>query len=208
MTTPNEIKLPTVGQLIEELNDCIIEPAEWEWCVVCSTPNGSNWYLEDVEEALELDAEGDLCISFTPGEYDRTDYYTLEMLLDALKAYPQQARVYLTAQGKLLTWEDGLTWNEDDEEVGFEGIVFGTYEEPSEEPSKNHNPQPQKQSSKTLQRIVLIAFTLLLLYASFYNVRAIITHTGAMWKNIMWSTACIFLTIINSLTLYFDFQEK
>lgn len=38
MPTPNEIKLPTVGQLIEELNDCIIEPAEWEWCVVCSPP--------------------------------------------------------------------------------------------------------------------------------------------------------------------------
>lgn len=72
------------------------------------------------------------------------------------------------------------------------------------EGDKPEKPKKKEQHGNILQTIVLGIIMLLVAYGTFYNVRAIINHSGTLWENILWSIACLILTIICSLTLYFD----
>lgn len=65
-------------------------------------------------------------------------------------------------------------------------------------------PKKKEQHENILQTIGLGIVTLLVAYGAFYNVRAIINHTGTLWENILWGIVCLILTVICSLTLYFD----
>lgn len=202
--------LLTVGQLLEKLAE--LEEENMDWDVVCNAPDGKLGYVT----CLELDEDGDLCIGLDDSEFDRSDGYTVYMLLDELKEYKKNTRVYLAGLGMYMTWEEGLSYDDEYEEVGFDGIAIGQYKEQNHssgwlaeaEKQKLAEEQSLERFKCNFQRLVLFVMMLLLVYGSVYNVRAIITHSGVMWQNIMWSVTCIFLTIICSLTLYFDFEKK
>lgn len=202
--------LLTVGQLLEKLAE--LEEENMDWDVVCNAPGDVSCYVIN----LDLDEDGDLCIDLEDSEYDRSDGYTVDMLLDELKKYKKNTRVYLAGLGMYLTWEEGLSYDDEYEEVGFDGIAIGQYREQNNSSGWQAEAEKQKLAEEqslerfkcNFQRLVLFVMMLLLVYGSVYNVRAIITHSGVMWLNIMWSVTCIFLTIICSLTLYFDFEKK
>lgn len=201
-----DIELTTIGQLVEYLTE--IEDECMDWDVVCIAPDGTSCHIT----SLELDENGILCIGVDDSEYDIGDCYSVDILLNELQTYNEQTRVYIAGHNQYLKWEDGPLYDDENEEVGFDCIAL--------EPDKAQECLSEqlteversglawKQFVQNIQRIVLFVITLLLVYGSVYNVRALLTHSGTAWQNIMWSFTCIFLTIICSLTLYSDYENK
>lgn len=174
MKTPKEIKLLLVGQLMEELSEYSQECLNWD--IVCNDPDGTSYYVANIEGALEIDEDGDLRISLDDAEYDKDDCYTVEMLLDELKKYKLQTKVYLAGHGLYMTWDDSMTYDDEYEEIGFNGITFGKYEEQSNasgwltESEKRNLAKEHKeeQLKKNLLRIVLAVMTILLISGAIY----------------------------------------
>ena len=201
-----DIELTTIGQLVEYLTE--IENECMDWDVVCIAPDGTSCHIT----SLELDEDGILCIGVDDYEYDIDDCYSVDILLNELQTYNEQTRVYIAGHNQYLKWGEGPLYEDENEEVGFDCIAF--------EPDKAQECLSEqlteversglawKQFVQNIQRIVLFVITLLLVYGSVYNVRALLTHSGTAWQNIMWSFICIFLTIIGSLTLYSDYKNN
>lgn len=201
-----DIELTTIGQLVEYLTE--IENECMDWDVVCIAPDGTSCHIT----SLELDEDGILCIGVDDYEYDIDDCYSVDILLNELQTYNEQTRVYIAGHNQYLKWADGPLYEDENEEVGFDCIAL--------EPDKAQECLSEqlteversglawKQFVQNIQRIVLFVITLLLVYGSVYNVRALLTHSGTAWQNIMWSFTCIFLTIICLLTLYSDYKNK
>ena len=201
-----DIELTTIGQLVEYLTE--IENECMDWDVVCIAPDGTSCHIT----SLELDEDGILCIGVDDYVYDMDDCYSVDILLNELQTYNEQTRVYIAGHNQYMKWVDGPLYEDENEEVGFDCIAF--------EPDKAQECLSEqlteversglawKQFVQNIQRIVLFVITLLLVYGSVYNVRALLTHSGTAWQNIMWSFICIFLTIIGSLTLYSDYKNN
>lgn len=204
-------ELMTVSKLIEELKR--FEKKYSDADVVCYLPDYTVCYVVTVR----MDDEGDVCIRFEDHDED-IDCYCVEMLLDSLSEYNRNARVYIDVCGYYATftvYSDGefFIYNEDEEWVYCDCEIIGEYDEP-EYCSGWHTPAERRmlaekaRKEKRQHKIeygVLLALTVLIVCAFFYNVWAAVTLSGdALWKNILWAVTCLFCSIISSLTLYYD----
>lgn len=222
MQTSKDIILYTVGQLVKELTKYSNNHSEDE--IVCYLPDGDSCYFS----SLNLDDDGDLCI-YLDEQYEDGAHYDVDMLLSELEGYESQTKVYLAGCGLYMTFEPIVNnklfqFDEEEEWIGCEGTSFGEYEEDEDvianekegrrqsgwswlTPAEKRELEKQKkkeQLESILQTTVLGILTLLTIYGLFYNVRAIINHSGTLWENIIGSIVCLILAIIGSLTLYFD----
>jgi hypothetical protein len=133
MSTTEDTELLTVGQLVEELAE--FEEDYYDYDVVCWTPDHEPCFPTSVE----LDGDGDLCISL---KEDDGENYNVGMLLEELSKYDEDTPVYVAARGLLMNIEvkndytifyEDLDEESDIEVVACDGIVFGEYEDEWEE---------------------------------------------------------------------------
>ena len=137
--TTEDTELLTVSQLLEELAE--FEEDYYDYDVVCWTPDREPCFPTSVE----LDGEGDLCISL---KEDDGENYSVGMLLEELDKYDPDTRVYVAARGLFLNIEvknDNTIFYEDlDEEsdmevVACDGIIFSKYEDESSDDEDDDN---------------------------------------------------------------------
>lgn len=133
-----------------------------------------------------------------------------------MQGYDQKACVYMKGSGLLLSLEDhnGLfEYNEEEDAVYCGSIKIGKYEQVSHQRSGNgwlteteiREKEEKERRRKVTDRretIVLAILTLCLILGFIYNVYAIITHSGTMWENILWSIICLACSILCSCVLY------
>lgn len=133
MKTTEDTELLTVGQLLEELAEFEEDYSDYD--VVCWTPDHEPCFPTSVE----LDEDGDLCISL---KEDDGENYNVGMLLEELQEYDEDTLVYVAARGLLMNIEvkndytifyEDLDEESDIEVVACDGIVFGEYEDEWEE---------------------------------------------------------------------------
>lgn len=203
-----DTELLTVGQLLEELAE--FEEDYYDYDVVCWTPDREPCFPTSVE----LDGEGDLCISL---KEDDGENYSVGMLLEELDKYDPDTRVYVAARGLFLNIEvknDNTIFYEDlDEEsdievVASDGIIFGKYEDESsdyedddcqevEEEESELEEKAENNNSATM-KIVLALALLLCAYGTYYNISAIIhnSNNDGIYKNVISVILCLFLLAI------------
>lgn len=203
-----DTELLTVGQLLEELAE--FEEDYYDYDVVCWTPDREPCFPTSVE----LDGEGDLCISL---KEDDGENYSVGMLLEELDKYDPDTRVYVAARGLFLNIEvknDNTIFYEDlDEEsdievVACDGIIFGKYEDESsdyedddcqevEEEESELEEKAENNNSATM-KIVLALALLLCAYGTYYNISAIIhnSNNDGIYKNVISVILCLFLLAI------------
>jgi len=133
METPDNVKLITVGQLLEELAEFEEDYSDWD--VACWTPDGQPCFPTSVE----LDEDGDLCIAL---KQDDGVNYNVSMLVEELDEYDDDTQVYVAARGLYLSIDvnkDGTIFEEDCVEesdidiIACHGTAFGEYEDDWEE---------------------------------------------------------------------------
>lgn len=203
-----DTELLTVGQLLEELAE--FEEDYYDYDVVCWTPDREPCFPTSVE----LDGEGDLCISL---KEDDGENYSVGMLLEELDKYDPDTRVYVAARGLFLNIEvknDNTIFYEDlDEEsdievVACDSIIFGKYEDESsdyedddcqevEEEESELEEKAENNNSATM-KIVLALALLLCAYGTYYNISAIIhnSNNDGIYKNVISVILCLFLLAI------------
>lgn len=204
-------ELMTVSKLIEELKR--FEKKYSDADVVCYLPDDTICIVV----TIRIDDEGDVCIRFEEG-YEDSNSYCVEELLDSLSEYNRNARVYIDLGGYYATFTvypngEFLFYHEDEKWVYCDCEIIEEYEE-QEDCSGRHSPAVRRmlaekaRKEKRQHKIeygVLLALTVLIVCAFFYNVWAAVTLSGdALWKNILWAVTCLFCFIISSLTLYYD----
>ena len=133
MKTTEDTELLTVGQLVEELAEFEEDYSDYD--VVCWTPDHEPCFPTSVE----LDEDGDLCISL---KEDDGENYSVGMLLEELDKYDPDTQVYVAARGLFMNIEvkndytifyEDLDEESDIEVVACDGIIFGEYEDEWEE---------------------------------------------------------------------------
>lgn len=204
------VKLVTVGMIIKELAK--LEKTHSDEELVCCLPDDSTVYVVGTEQ----DEDGDVCI-FLEEEIVDSGFYDVEMLCDELHSYDMKARVFMKGCGLLLGLSDdgGLfAYDEEDCVVFCNSIKIGKYnEEPyrggngwltEAEIRKNEEDKRRQEVIDKRETVALAILTLCLIAGLVYNVYAIVTHSGALWENILWTIVCLFTAVFCSLALYFQ----
>lgn len=216
MKASEDIKLITVKVLTKDLKRFVNKHADDD--VACYSSDGDIYYIE----TLDMDDDGDLWIGVTDDEYDG-GFYTVDMLLAELEDYDASTRVYLGCFGDCFTLEvddKGHVFAYDDEnEVvacdcdAFEpddnsGHIHERRREsyvPAENESRQQKEEARNEKIKSkIETIVLAILTLLVAGGLVYNVYALFTGEGAIWEHVLWGIACLVVTVIGSLTLYYS----
>lgn len=208
MKKDKSIKLTTVGNITKELIK--FEKKHSEDDVACSMPDDSMGYVV----GTELDEDGDVCI-FLDEVYEDSGCYNVEMLCNELQGYDRKAGVYMKGSGLFLNFEDNndlFEYNEDEDFVYCNSIQISKYEQSHQRREKgwlteaeireNEEKERRRKVIDKRETIVLAILTMCLIVGFIYNVYAIITHSGTMWENILWSIICLTCSILCSCVLY------
>ena len=178
-------------------------------------PDGTLCYAVGIEK----DEEGQVCIGFDEDEED-SGCLEVEMLISDLEMYDGSAMVRMEACGLSMTFHifrDGsfFVYDGNEECVCCDGEAIGEYER--QECRSGWHTEAEKlmlsekaRKEKLKSRIeygVLLTVTILTLCGAVYNVSAAVAVSGdSPWKNILYGVICLSLSIISSLTLYYDKQ--
>ena len=205
--TTEDTELLTVSQLLEELAE--FEEDYYDYDVVCWTPDREPCF----PTCVELDGDGDLCISL---KEDDGENYSVGMLLEELDKYDPDTRVYVAARGLFLNIEvknDNTIFYEDlDEEsdievVACDGIIFSKYEDESSDDEDDDNQECEEESNleekaennnSATMKIVLALALLLCAYGAYYNISAIISNSNneGIYVNVISVFRCLLLLVI------------
>ena len=206
--TTEDTELLTVSQLLEELAE--FEEDYYDYDVVCWTPDREPCF----PTCVELDGDGDLCISL---KEDDGENYSVGMLLEELDKYDPDTRVYVAARGLFLNIEvknDNTIFYEDlDEEsdievVACDGIIFSKYEDESSDDEEDDDNQECEEESNleekaennnsATMKIVLALALLLCAYGAYYNISAIISNSNneGIYVNVISVFLCLLLLVI------------
>lgn len=209
MKATKDVKLVTVGKIIEELTEFEKEHSEED--VVCFLPDDGIGYVV----GTKLDKDGDVCISLEE-EAEDSGCYSVEMLSWELQGYDKQACIYMKCRGSLLSFEECSSlfeYSEEDDVVFCDSVQIGQNEETTEqvresswlteaEMRENEKEERRRKVINKCETIALIILTFCVVVGLIFNVYAIVTHSGVLWENILWSIVFLVCAIFCSLTLY------
>lgn len=204
-------ELISVAQLIKEL--IRFEKEFPDANVSCCMPDGTLYYAVNIN----LDKEGHVCISFEEGEED-SGCFDVKMLLGELEMYDNDAIVYMEACGLSMTFSifsNGSFFDYDGNEdcICCDGEVVGEYEKQEynsgwHTEAEKHMLAEKARKEKRKNKIeygVLLIITILALCGFIYNIwTAVAVSKDSLRENILYGVICLFLFIINSLTLHYN----
>lgn len=205
-------RLATVGKLVGELSGYDKEYPNFD--VVVWIPDGSTLCIV----GARLDKDGDLRLEVEEVGDEGGDY-DVDALLEMLRGYDQDTRVYLAGHGLYFNIDqDGGIFaepGEEDETVGCYATAFGGYKvEPPVFRTAAENrvlaeEARKKEREERIYAIVLVALSVAVFCWLLYNVYTLVTHSWKyVWENIMWVFACLVILVINVLTLHYSKETK
>ena len=203
----------SVAQLVKELER--FEKDFPNTNVTCCMPDGTLCYAVGIEK----DEEGQVCIGFDEDEED-SGCLEVEMLISDLEMYDGSAMVRMEACGLSMTFHifrDGsfFVYDGNEECVCCDGEAIGEYERQecrsgwhteAEKLMLSEKARKEKLKSR-IEYVALLVLTILVICGFVYNVwSALVVSGNSLWKNILYGVICLSLSIISSLTLYYDKQ--
>lgn len=210
MKKTDNTNLITVCKLLKELTE--YEDKFFDNVVAC-------WISEDTACGIfgvEVDNEGDLCIHVEEmpeeGNLD-SEYWDICTLLEVLKGYDKDTRIYLAGCGQLLEFELNrdstvLSIDEEEDSVNCFARAYGEYED---EPSKDVPAKPGKTGNREDRILSIVLMTISVASAGWfgYNTYALAAHTaGRVWESILWMVVCAVLLVVCGWTLYYSKDKK
>ena len=201
----------SVAQLVKELER--FEKDFPDTNVTCCMPDGTLCYAVGIEK----DEEGQVCIGFDEDEED-SGCLEVEMLISDLEMYDGSAMVRMEACGLSMTFHifrDGsfFVYDGNEECVCCDGEAIGEYERQecrsgwhteAEKLMLSEKARKEKRKSR-IEYVALLVLTILVICGFVYNVwSALVVSGNSLWKNILYGVICLSLSIISSLTLYYD----
>lgn len=199
----------SVAQLVKELER--FEKDFPDTNVTCCMPDGTLCYAVGIER----DGEGQVCIGF---EEEESGCFDVEMLLAYLEMYDHSAKVRMEACGLFMTFHifrDGsfFVYDGNEECVCCDGEAMGEYEKQecrsgwhTEAENLMLSEKARKEKRKNvIEYVALLVLTILVICGFVYNVWSALVFSGnSLWENALYGVICLSLSIIGSLTLYYD----
>ena len=193
MKTTENIRLTTVGQLLDELKK--YEKEHWDLCVVA-------WTQDDLTlgvVGMGKDGNGDLRIEVEEVGDVLEGIWTVSDVIDSLENCGKDARVYLAGHGYYFTIDSEgsfFTESDDDDVIGCEATVFGEYEE--EPPCVFTKKEKRQRARRTawkarteswkgiLEGVTFLLCIPLTAYGLYYNIFALVKHSRPVWESALW----------------------
>ena len=199
----------SVAQFVKELER--FEKDFPDTNVTCCMPDGTLCYAVGIEQ----DGEGQVCIGF---EEEESGCFDVEMLLAYLEMYDHSAKVRMEACGLFMTFHifrDGsfFVYDGNEECVCCDGEAIGEYERQecrsgwhTETENLMLSEKARKEKRKNvIEYVALLVLTILVICGFVYNVWSALVFSGnSLWENALYGVICLSLSIIGSLTLYYD----
>lgn len=207
MKTTENIKLTTVGKLLKDLKR--YEKKHWDLNVVAWTDDDrifgvvGTWKDEDgdfqivVEEIDEVVAEG---------------IWIVDDVIISLEGIGKETRVYLAGDGLYLAIDSNggiFTKADYDDAVECRVTVFGEYEEePQGGQADKESSRPSwieiwKEKTRNWKGVLecgtFLLCILLTAYGLYYNIAALVKHSGSVWDSALW---ILFLTLLLGVCIY------
>ena len=211
MATLESDNLITIERLISELKK--FEERHPDSEVTCCLPDDTLCYSINTRQ----DEDGKVCLRFEEEEFDRYSY-DVDMLLSDLERYDRLSKVYMEACGFFMTFSvsnDGsfLSYEDADDIVTCDGMVIGEYEEEEyncerltrEEERMLSEKAEKKKCSEKIESAVLGLLTILTACGFVYSGWSVASGScPSLVEGILWCAACLFLSIVGALTLYYS----
>lgn len=203
MKTNNNIRLTTVGEIIEELKK--YEKKSWDREVAIWLDGEYPFFIMSVG----LDADGDLCFEVEELDDVIEGCYIVADTLSALEQYSNDTRVYFAGEGLYLNLEKKggiFSSNDEDDTITCNATSFGKYNVEYEESSKVAKKGDNEESTLGIVLWVILFGTIIWFIWNVYNL--LVGVSGHLWERILWIVCCIVVIVIVSCTLYYSKESS
>lgn len=203
MKTNNDIRLTTVGEIIEELKK--YEKSSWDREVAIRLDGDKPFFIMSVG----LDADGDLCFEVEELDDVIEGYYSVADTIAALEQYSNDTRVYFAGEGLYFNLEKNgsiFSSNDEDDTITCNATSFGKYNVEYKESSKVVK---EGDNEDSVLGIVLWVILLGTLIGLLYNIYVLcVGGSGHLWERVLWMVCCLVVMVIVSCTLYYSKESS
>lgn len=203
MKTNNNIRLTTVGEIIEELKK--YEKNSWDREVAIWLDGDNPFFIMSVG----LDADGDLCFEVEEQDDVIEGCYIVADTLSALEQYSNDTRVYFAGEGLYLNLEKKgsiFSSNDEDDTITCNATSFGKYNVEYKESSKAVKKRDNEDSVLGIVQWVILLGTLIWLL---YNIYILcVGGSDHLWERILWIVCCIVVIVILSCSIFYSKESS
>lgn len=203
MKSNNNIRLTTVGEIIEKLKK--YEKNSWDREVAIRLDGDKPFFIVGVG----LDADGDLCFEVEELDDVTEGYYSVADTIAALEQYSNDIRVYFAGEGLYFNLEKNgsiFSSNDEDDTITCNATSFGKYNVEYKESSKVVK---KRDNEDSVLGIVLWVILLGTLMGLLYNIYVLcVGGSGHLWERVLWMVCCLVVMVIVSCTLYYSKESS
>jgi hypothetical protein len=204
----DNIQLTTAGKLLKDLKR--FENNHWDLSVVAWTDDDRTFGVVGTWE----DEDGDFQIVVEEVDEVLEGIRSVADVISSLEDISKETRVYMAGDGYYFAIDGNgssiFTEADDDDAVGCWVTVFGEYEEKEDEveDSRVVDDARPKGWEGILEVFTYLLVILLSAYGLYYNIAALVRHSGPVWESILWIIFLGLLLYVCIDNLFFPNRHK
>jgi hypothetical protein len=182
----DNVQLTTAGKLLKGLKK--YEKNHWDLSVVAWTDDDRTFGVVGTWE----DEDGDFQIVVEEVDEVLEGIWSVADVISSLEDISKETRVYMAGDGYYFAIDGNgssiFTEADDDDAVGCWVTVFGEYEEKEDEveDSRVVDDARPKGWKGILEVFTYLLVILLSAYGLYYNIAAMVKHSGPVWESLLW----------------------
>lgn len=200
------VQLTTVGKFLKDLKR--YEKKHWSHSVVA-------WMADDDRTfgvvGTWKDEDGDFQIVVEEVDEVLEGICSVADVISSLEDISKETRVYMAGDGYYFAIDGNgssiFTEADDDDAVGCWVTVFGEYEEKEDEVEEVDDARP-KGWKGILEVCTYLLVILLSAYGLYYNIAALVRHSGPVWESLLWIPFLLLLLWVCIDNLFFPKRHE
>lgn len=182
----DNVQLTTAGKLLKDLKR--FENNHWDLSVIAWTDDDCTFGVVGTWE----DEDGDFQIVVEEVDEVLEGIWSVADVISSLEDISKETRVYMAGDGYYFAIDGNgssiFTEADDDDAVGCWVTVFGEYEEKEDEveDSRVVDDARPKGWKGILEVFTYLLVILLSAYGLYYNIAALVRHSGPVWESLLW----------------------
>ena len=199
------VQLTIAGKLLKGLKK--YEKNHWDLSVVAWTDDDRTFGVVGTWE----DEDGDFQIVVEEVDEVLEGIWSVADVISSLEDISKETRVYMAGDGYYFAIDGNgssiFTEADDDDAVGCWVTVFGEYEEKEDEVEEVDDARP-KGWKGILEVFTYLLVILLSAYGLYYNIAALVKHSGPVWESLLWIPFLLLLLWVCIDNLFFPKRHE
>ena len=215
MKTENDVKLMTVGELLDALKSYKKKYLEYDFFIWCEELDDEHLGVY----GMDLDEDGDLRMLVDWTEFGGVGFITIEEVMEDLKELDRNTRIYLDWFGYYLALERDSFYEPDDDykTISCDSFIIGEYDIPEpyvptekelRQAARREIWEDRKSSWKGYLEVATYVLTIpLVIWGLYHNIAAWAQHTKPVWEVICWLVILLLVGYVCIQQLFFPERE-